>query len=355
MRPWCQRRLAGGLLVIVTALALPAAATAHGPVDPAASSFLARISQVPAGVHGQVVDGDQRLWLQVVPARTVVVLDYRGGPYLRFSTAGVDVNQASAMFYLNQVPALIPPAGIGPHVTPQWHRVSSGHAYEWHDGRLSDLAATALTPGATYAGRWRVPLEVDGAGAAIVGGLYFRPSPSIVWFWPIIVALACILAAMRLRREPLDERVARGLAALALAAFGLAAVGQELHGRPTVSIGQEITLAVMLAFVVWGARRLAVRRHGWFTFFVIAALAIWEGASRITVLLDGYVLQALPAALARVAVVACLSSGLALLPLVFAMAERPTWRRVAGRARDGGAAVAGEDPDQVQEAWQPGA
>ena len=355
MRPWCQRRLAGGLLVIVAALALPAAAAAHGPVDPTASSFLARISQIPAGVHGQVVDGDQRMWLQVVPARTVVVLDYRGGPYLRFSAAGVAVNQASAMFYLNQVPALIPPAGTGPHAVPRWHRISSGHTYEWHDGRLSDLAATALAPGATYVGRWRIPLEVDGAGAAIVGGLYFRPSPSIVWFWPILVALACVLAALRLHRAQLEERVARGLAAAALVAFALAGVGQELHGRPTISVGQEITLAVLLAFFVWGARRLVVRRHGWFTFFLIAAVAIWEGASQIAVLLDGYVLEALPAALSRVAVVACLSSGLALLPLVFAMADRPTRRRGVGPAPGNRSAVAGEAPDQGEEAWQPSA
>ncbi len=355
MRSWCQRRrLGGGLLVIVAALILPATAAAHGPVDPAASSYLARISQAPAGVHGQVVDGDQRMWLQVAPARTVVVLDYQGGAYLRFSASGVQVNASSAMYYLNQVPALTPPAGTGPHAAAHWQRLGSGHTYEWHDGRLSDLAATALAPGATYAGRWRIPLQVGGAAAAVVGGLYYRPSPSIVWFWPVLVALGCVLAAMRLRRAELDERVARGLAAVALAAFALAAVGQQLHGRPIVSVGQEITLAVMLVFVVWGARRLVLRRHGWFTFFLIAALSIWEGASQITVLLDGYVLQALPAFLARVAVAACLSSGLALLPLVFAMAERPIRRRGANVAAGGGTAAEGEPMGEGQtEAWQP--
>jgi hypothetical protein len=175
--------MAGVLPVIVAALFAPAAAQAHGPVDPAASSYLARVSQIPAGVQGKVVDGDQRMWLRVTPARTVVVLDYQGGRYLRFSAAGVQVNESSAMYYLNQVPALIPPAGTGPRATPHWHRISSGHSYEWHDGRLSDLAATALAPGATFAGRWRIPLQVDGTATAIVGGLYYRRSPSIVWFW----------------------------------------------------------------------------------------------------------------------------------------------------------------------------
>jgi hypothetical protein len=235
------------------------------------------------------------------------------------------------MYYLNQVPAQAPPPHTGPRVSPRWSSVSTGETYGWHDGRLHALATTAQAPGATYLGRWQVPLRVDGATAAITGGLYFAASPSIVWFWPILVALACVLAARRLRRHELDERVARGLAATALAGCAIAVTGQQLHGRPTVSVGQGITLAVALAFAAWGAWRLVRRRHGWFTFFIIAAVAIWEGASLIAVLLDGYVLLALPPALARVAVVACLSAGVALLPVVFALAERPR-RRLAGTA-----------------------
>ncbi|MGH2895721.1 MAG: hypothetical protein ACRDPM_20980 [Solirubrobacteraceae bacterium] len=329
---WRQRgRLAGALLVIVAVLGLPATAAAHGPVDPAASSYLARVAQVPTGVTVKVVDGDQRLWLRADPRRTVVVLDYQGAPYLRFSAAGIQVNTASAMYYLNQVPAQTPPIRTGPRVTPRWSHVIAGHTYGWHDGRLHALATAALAPGATYLGRWQVPVSVDGAKTAIAGGLYYAASPSIVWFWPILVALACVLAARRLRRPELDERVARGLAATALTGFTVAVIGQELHGRPSVSVGQEIMLAVALAFAAWGAWRLARRRHGWFTFFIIAAVAIWEGASLIAVLLDGYVLLALPSALARVAVVACLSAGVALLPVVFALAERPR-RRLAATA-----------------------
>jgi hypothetical protein len=214
-----------------------------------------------------------------------------------------------------------------------------------------------LTPGASYLGQWRIALRVDGAPAALAGGLYYDPSPSIVWFWPIIVSLVCVLAALRLRRPELDVRVARGLAAVALVAFAVAGAGQQLHGRPTVSLGQEITLAVALAFVAWGVHRLVLRRHGWFTFFVIAAVAIWEGASLIAVLFDGFVLVALPPILARAAVVACLSSGVALLPVVFAMAERPVRgrpRRSGGRrgpAPEAPETATGED----REAWQPSA
>jgi hypothetical protein len=349
-----RRRVAGVLAVIVAALALPSSAAAHGPVDPSASSYMARIGTLPAGTAARVIDGDQQLWLRVDPRRTLVVLDYQGAPYLRFWPGGVQVNLASAMYYSNQVPAQTPPPNSGSHVPLRWHGVSSGHAYSWHDVRLHALAATALAPGATYVGRWRIPLRAGGAAAAITGGLYYAPSPSIVWFWPILVALACTLAALRLRRAELEERVARALAALALAAFAVTAAAQQLHGRPWVSVGQGVTLAVALAFTAWGARRLALRRHGWFTFFLIAAAAIWEGGSNVAVLLDGYVLMALPAFLDRAAVVACLSSGLALLPVVFAMAERPGRGRAGRRA--GGTPAASEVPaDEGLEAWQPSA
>src|ERR1700744_2754832 len=215
MRVWRQRgRITGALIVIVAALAAPSPAAAHGPVDPPASSSLARVSRLPAGVTAKVIDGDQRLWLRVDPRRTVVVLDYQGAADLRFAPAGVAVNTSSAMYYLNQVPAQIPPQGTGAAARPHWSKVSSGHAYGWHDGRLH-----ALAPGASYLGRWQVPVRVDGARAAIAGGLYYRASPSIVWFWPILVALVCVLAARRLRRPELDERVARGLGAIAVAAF----------------------------------------------------------------------------------------------------------------------------------------
>lgn len=332
MAVWRQRgRLAGALGVIVAALAAPAAAAAHGPVDPAASSYLARVAQVPAGVTAKVIDGDQRLWFRVDGRRTVVVLDYQGAPYLRFSPAGVAVNTNSAMYYLNQVPAETPPPGAGATVRPHWSQVSSGHTYGWHDGRLHALATTALAPGARYLGRWQVPLQVGAARTALAGGLYYAASPSIVWFWPVLVVLACVLAALRLRRPELDQRVARLLAAAALAGFTVAIIGQQLHGRPSVSVGQEVVLAVALAFVGWAGWHLVRRRHGWFTFFVVAAVAIWEGASLIAVLMDGYVLLALPAWLGRVAVVTSLSAGVALLPVVFALAERPG-RRLAGTA-----------------------
>jgi hypothetical protein len=321
------------IALLLTGLTLPSAALAHGPVNPAASSYLATASRAPAGLRAIVVDGDQRMWLSADPRLTVVVLDYRGAPYLRFSARGVEVNRNSAMYYSNQVPAEQVPPGIGPGTPPSWSTVSSGHGYSWHDGRLHALAATALAPGSSYVGAWRIPLRINGRASAISGGLSYAPDPSLAWFWPIAVAVACVLAGLRLHETGLDRRLARGLALVALVGVGVAGTGEELHGRPGVSAGQYVLLAVVLAFVAWGLARLVRRREGWFGYFVIALAAIWEGASLVGVLTHGFVLIDLPAPVARIAVIACLASGSALLPVIFRLAERPDRSDSASAAR----------------------
>ena len=319
-----RRRVVHAAIVMAVALlCAPSAADAHGPINPSASSFLARPTEVPAGLQAKAVDGDLRLWLQVSPSLDVIVLDYRGAPYVRFSPTGVQVNQNSAMYYLNQTPAEIPPTGLGPKTPPKWHGVSGGRAYEWHDGRLHALGTTVIAPGARYLGRWEVPVRIDGKAAAIAGGLYYKSDPPLVWFWPIVVVLACVFAGLRLRRPQLDWRIARTLAFVALVAFAVAAVGQGLHGRPSLTVFQLVVLAFELAFAVWGLRWLLLGRHGWFALFLIAGVAIYEGATLVEVLLRGFVLIALPALAARLAVATCLASGVGLVPLVFRIAPQP--------------------------------
>ena len=315
--------------------AFPAAAQAHGPIAPVASSYFAKILQLPAGLDAKVVDGDLRMWLRVPPDETAVVLDYRGAPYLRFSRSGVAVNENSSMYYLNQTPvAATPPANLTASTPPSWHGVTSGHAYEWHDGRLHALAAVALTPGVSYVGRWKVPLRIDGRLASINGGLWHSGDPSIVWFWPIAVLLACVLAAWRLRRPRLDALVARVLAIATLIGVTIAGLGLELHGRPTISILQIIELALILTFVGWEFSRALLRSPGYFTCFLIGVGGVWAGGVLITTLLYGFVLIPLPAFLARTVTVVCLGAGAALLLLVFRLAEQSDRRSGRSEAAD---------------------
>ncbi len=325
----------------------PATAEAHGPVAPVALDYLARVTSRPVGLDAKVVDGDQRMWLRVPASDTVVVLDYRGAAYLRFSPSGVEVNQNSAMFYLNQTPiAVNPPVGLGPRTPPKWQRVTSGHEYGWHDGRLHALATLALRPGAAFVGIWRVPIVVNGRATAISGGLWHADPPSIVWFWPIVVLLLCVLAAWRLNRPGLDQWTARLLGLGALGAVAAAAIGRELHGRPAVSVLQLVELVLILAFVAWGLFRVLVQRPGFFTYFVIAIVALWQGLEMVPTLVNGFVLIAEPAIVARTATVVALGSGAALLLMVFRLYDEQD--ETAGEAR--GPAEALEQKDD--NAWE---
>jgi len=317
------RMLALALVALGVGGQFPAAAGAHGPVAPVASSYLARVSNVPAGLKAKVVDGDQRMWLRVVPGLTVVVLDYRGAPYLRFSRSGVEVNQNSTMYYTNQSPSQTPPSGLTHATPPRWRRTSGAHDYGWHDGRLHALATVALSPGVAYVGRWQIPVIVDGHPSSISGGLWHGDDPSIVWFWPIVVILLCVLAARRIRQRELDMLVARVLAGASLVGIALAGVGRELHGRPSVSALQLIILAAVVAILAWGSRRVLSGGTGYFSFFVIAAGAVWAGLVVVPTLLYGFVLMAVPAFVARVATVLCLGCGAALILLSFRLADYP--------------------------------
>ncbi len=315
-RSWIVVLTLAGVLAATGAFA--SSAGAHGPIAPIALNYLARVTRLPQGLDAKVVDGDQRMWLQVPSRHTVVVLDYRGAPYLRFLRSGVEVNRNSAMYYLNQTPfAATPPASLGRKTPPRWQQVTGGHEYGWHDGRLHALATVALSPGVSFVGTWRVPIVVDGHLSAISGGLWHARAPSIVWFWPIAVLLLCVLAAWRVRNPTLDEWSARLLALAALGAIAAAGIGRELHGRPTVPVIQLVELGVILAFVLWGLVRVLWRRTRFFAYFLIAIVALWEGLELIPTLLNGFVLIAVPAFVARAASVVAVATGVGLLLLVF--------------------------------------
>jgi hypothetical protein len=322
----------GAMLLLAGALA--SGASAHGAGVPNATSYLARVTRAPEGVQTRVIDGDLRLWLRVAPGNTVVVRDYRGAPYLRFSRSGVFVNENSEMFYLNYNPPLNPPAGLKASARPLWRKVSDGHEYTWHDGRLAALSTVALAPGATsgatYVGRWIIPMLIDGRAVTVTGALWHRGDPSIAWFWPIVVLVACVLAAWRLRRSALDRLIARALAVGALAAIAIGACGRQLNGRPFVSTWQLALLAVVLALVLGGVAWTLLGRAGYFTYLLVAIAALGGDFELIPTLLHGYVLMAEPAFVARVAAVMCAGCGAGLLVLAIRIGEEPEMLLAAG-------------------------
>jgi hypothetical protein len=320
MNPRCAT-----LVALISLAAFPGTAAAHGPSAPVATSYVARVSRVPAGLNAKVVNGDLRMWLRVPESITLVVIDYRGAPYLRFSRSGVQVNENSSMYYLNQTPIpATPPSGLGRSTPAHWKQVSSGHTYDWHDGRLQALATVALSPGTRYVGRWSIPLRTDGRSTSISGGVWYRPNPSIMWFWPIVVLLGCVLAGWRIQRPALDARLARLLGVAALVGAAAAGAARELYGRPNVTAVHVVEVATLVVFVAWGLRQVLIRRPGYLSFFVISLVALWEGVELLPTLTHGFALTAAPAFVARASTVLCLGSGVSLLPFVFRLVHRST-------------------------------
>ena len=226
-----------------------------------------------------------------------MVLDYRGAPYLRISA-----RRRGGEPQLRDV--LPEPDPVRPD--------AAGESHGAHPAELASASAAATRTSGTTAGctrwrasrsrlaclssgRWNVPVRVDGRLAAINGGLWHADHPSLVWFWPIVVLLACVLAARRLRRRDLDflrrpdagdrradrghDRRSRG------------AAPRPAGGSRSSSSSSWPSSSPSSPGDVW---RAVLHRPGYFTAFLVAVGAISAGGVLIPTLLHGFVLIALP-------------------------------------------------------------
>jgi hypothetical protein len=335
--------------VLLMIFVFPNAAMAHGPVAPVATSYLGKVTRAPRGVDAKVANGYLSLWLRVPPNQTVLVLDYRGAPYVRFSRGGIYANENSEMYYLNSSPPQTPPRGLTRSTPVKWRHLSDGHEYAWHDGRIGALASTVIAPGASYVGTWSIAALVNERLTTVSGSLWHAPNPSIVWFWPIAVLIACVLPAWRLRQPGLHAGLARWLAITLLIAIGVGAAGRWLYGRPTVAVEGVIVAGGVLAFVAWNLARLFLRRAGYILDWVTALVALWIGLELLPTLVHGFVLTAVPAFVARAAAVLCLGGSVG-LPLLAARKLQDAADDSAALSRDRG----DEPVGRSSEAREPG-
>jgi hypothetical protein len=251
--------------------------------------------------------------MQVPATATVTVLDFRDAPWVRFSPSGVEINRNSQEYYLSQVPVpAVPPRGLTRNTPPHWVKVSSGHTYEWREGRLHALATITLAPGQSYIGQWRIPLTYNGRAALITGAIFHRGPPSVIWFWPVLVLIVCALAGWRVRSAELDQRLSRATALLLLVLVAVGMGGKYLHGSPGVSAGSVALLVITLAILGAVAARLLRGRSGGPLLIFTAVLALWGGLTLLPVLTHGYALVALPLFLVRVIATTLLGGALSL-------------------------------------------
>ena len=134
-----------------------------------------------------------------------------------------------------------------------------------------------IAPGTSYVGTWSIATLVNGRLSTISGSLWHSPNPSIVWFWPIVVLIACAFAGWRLRSARLDRRLTRVLAIVVLAAVGVGGAARQLYGRPGVPAVQVVLVAILVAFSLWGIARGLLGRAGFILHIITAGVAFWVG------------------------------------------------------------------------------
>lgn len=201
------------LTTVAAAAALALALTADGhPRGSQQRGFVSTVAAVEPNVLGlraSVLGGDDRLLVQNLSGKTVLISGYDGEPFLRFARGAVFRNVRSPTTYLSSdrsndtdVPAIADASS-----SPVWKRVAAGESFAWHDRRIRWMeaalpASVRNEPNRSHHLRdWSVSGTAGGDRFAIVGFLGYAPpadgaTPESRGAWALWGALAFGLAAL---------------------------------------------------------------------------------------------------------------------------------------------------------------
>lgn len=136
-----MKRFTGTAIVLValTAVFLPSAATAHEG-NPDYRSEITAITPASAadGVVLTIQNFDDNIELNNRTGKEVVVKGYDGEPYIRIGADGVvEVNLNSPAYYLNEdrFADVQVPDRADAKAKPEWKQVSGDGTFSWHDHR----------------------------------------------------------------------------------------------------------------------------------------------------------------------------------------------------------------------------
>jgi hypothetical protein len=293
--------------VVLAALVLPAQAAAHGRGATIALDYrLALDPSVRAlpGVHVRVLDGDRDLQVRADPGVRLVVLGALREPLLRIDASGVWVNASS-------------PTATGDRLVSSskrgWIHVNGGRTVVWHDHRLAPPPASAAGP----AGRFTVPMAVNGRAAAI-SGTFVRVARPAAWPWAIAAAAFGAGVLVTLRRRGLRAPLTVGLGTASGAAALLLVTTFAVRDSPTGGVAWLQFVAALVVGAVLAGLLLRLRgRSRVHAAGVVGAVAAAVSLSSLPVFWHGVVISVLPAAGARALCALAIAGGIAAAALSF--------------------------------------
>jgi len=313
-----------------------APASAHSVSGVSATNFHTRLKSVTPALSGlevKVVEAGSRLQVTNHTGQEVVVLGYKGEPYLRVGPEGVFQNKLSPATYINKTrKGTAPPdsaqnAKVG---DTDWEKISSAPVARWHDHRIHWMQPNPPSFVQTSPGRrhviamgendpeWLVTMRQGPQTISVKGDLVWEPGPSALPWYGLVVVLLALVVAIGRRAD-----WARGLAAVTavlVAVDVFHAVGLGLANAG--GLGYRLTKAVTQspwAVLGWAGGVLAIvwllrRRSDGLSAAALAGLvvALLGGVSDASALSHSEVPFGFGAGLARLAVAASMGLGFGL-------------------------------------------
>jgi hypothetical protein len=326
-KPSTSRRLVVAALTVLATMTPANDAAAHGGADTdVTSNYRTRITDPPdvAGLAVRTVDLDGSVELTWNGAGTVLVLGYQNEPFLRFDGTGVSHNLNSPATYLNRdryANAEIP-ADVDAQAPPDWETITTTGSFEWHDHRTHWMSlipppqvnANPDRPH-TILERWEIPLVVNDQPATIAGDLTWTPPPP-TWMWlaaAAAIAIGCTVALATSRwRVAAVAFGGLGVAAMTLDTVGyVARLDDTTANKSAAFLYCFLATAATIRLALHARRRTPNPTLAMMTVGLI--LAVMGGLDRIDVLSTSNYDSNLPAGIARIATVASLGIGVALI------------------------------------------
>ncbi len=208
-------------LTVLLALINPVPASAHvvgtGGTPTNYRTAVTAIRPALPAVAATVGLGGQFVRITNQGAATIVILGYRGEPFLRLSPNLVEVNQLSGTAaQTGLIPGAPTPGSSMPE--PKWVRSSDGDSVAWTDARIAPPRQSQPA-----SETWTLPLVVDGQQVSVVGTRDLIPPPS-PWPWVVVLVLLTVAVAaigwVRNWQRPMAAVVSAGILAFVLHVLG---------------------------------------------------------------------------------------------------------------------------------------